>query len=78
MPVHNAEKWLDESINSVLAQNYDGPMEISFYNDASTDGSFVKMLRSGCFGRWRHAGIDAKITGKVRHHDRTSRKKKRM
>ena len=44
MPVHNAEKWLDESINSVLAQNYDGPMEISFYNDASTDGSFVKIL----------------------------------
>ena len=35
----NAEKWLDESINSVLAQNYDGPMEISFYNDASTDGA---------------------------------------
>ena len=62
MPVHNAEKWLDESINSVLAQNYDGPMEISFYNDASTDGSFVKMRE------WmlalRYAGIDAKITGK--------------
>ena len=62
MPVHNAEKWLDESINSVLAQNYDGPMEISFYNDASTDGSFVKM-REWMLALW-YAGIDAKITGK--------------
>jgi len=62
MPVHNAENWLDESASSIFTQTYDGPMEVSFYNDASTDGSFQKMRE------WmlalRYAGIDVKITGK--------------
>ena len=62
MPVHNAEKWLDESVSSILTQSYDGPLEVSFFNDASTDGSFQKMRE------WmlalRYAGIDVKITEK--------------
>ena len=62
MPVHNAEKWLDESVSSILTQTYDGPLEVSFFNDASTDGSFQKMRE------WmlalRYAGIDVKITEK--------------
>ncbi|KAG8193532.1 hypothetical protein JTE90_003743 [Oedothorax gibbosus] len=39
VPVHNAEEWLEECLQSVLDQDFTGTMELSAYNDASTDGS---------------------------------------
>ena len=39
VPVHNARRWLDECLASVLSQSYRGPMEVSAYDDASDDGS---------------------------------------
>ena len=45
MPVHNAEAWLDESIGSILTQTYSGPIELSAYDDGSTDGSHASLQR---------------------------------
>ncbi|BFZ17246.1 hypothetical protein BsWGS_20285 [Bradybaena similaris] len=39
LPVHNAAKWLHECLTSVQQQSYKGPLEISIYDDASTDAS---------------------------------------
>ena len=41
MPVHNAELWLDDSLASVLAQRFQGQLELSIYNDASTVGTVI-------------------------------------
>ena len=45
VPVHNAEKWLDECLASLLTQTYTGPIELSAYNDGSTDGSLAALER---------------------------------
>ncbi|XP_072029834.1 queuosine-tRNA galactosyltransferase-like [Amphiura filiformis] len=45
LPVHNASKWLDECLNSVLEQNFEGTFELSAFNDASTDGSLDMLKR---------------------------------
>ncbi|XP_059165373.1 UDP-GlcNAc:betaGal beta-1,3-N-acetylglucosaminyltransferase-like protein 1 [Physella acuta] len=39
LPVHNAVEWLPESLASVEKQTYEGPIELSVYDDASSDGS---------------------------------------
>ncbi|XP_057357884.1 UDP-GlcNAc:betaGal beta-1,3-N-acetylglucosaminyltransferase-like protein 1 isoform X8 [Manis pentadactyla] len=41
LPVHNAEPWLDECLRSVLQQDFEGPMELSVFNDASKDKSMT-------------------------------------
>jgi len=43
LPMYNAESWLEECLNSVLQQTYQGPMELCVYNDASCDSS-LKIL----------------------------------
>ena len=41
LPVHDAEPWLDECLRSVLQQDFEGPMELSVFNDASkVQGTF--------------------------------------
>jgi len=40
-PVYNAAAWLDECLQSVLKQTFPGSVELSVYNDASSDGSDV-------------------------------------
>jgi len=37
VPVYNREKYLKECLDSVLAQEYDGPLEIVVCDDGSTD-----------------------------------------
>ncbi|KAJ8318940.1 hypothetical protein KUTeg_004031 [Tegillarca granosa] len=37
IPVYNAEKWIDECLKSVLIQDFKGNIEVSLYNDGSTD-----------------------------------------
>ncbi|XP_071429971.1 queuosine-tRNA galactosyltransferase isoform X3 [Pithys albifrons albifrons] len=39
VPVHNSECWLDECLQSVWEQDFQGTMELSIFNDASKDGS---------------------------------------
>jgi len=39
MPVHNAENWLDAALKSVLDQSWKDSLQVSIYNDASTDCS---------------------------------------
>lgn len=43
LPVHNADKWLDECLESVLQQAFGGSLELSVYDDASTDQSGVML-----------------------------------
>ena len=40
MPVYNAEKFLAESINSILSQTYSN-FELLILDDASTDNSLI-------------------------------------
>ncbi|XP_027968201.1 UDP-GlcNAc:betaGal beta-1,3-N-acetylglucosaminyltransferase-like protein 1 isoform X1 [Eumetopias jubatus] len=41
LPVHNAEPWLNECLESVLQQDFEGSMELSVFNDASKDKSMT-------------------------------------
>ncbi|KAM3923910.1 queuosine-tRNA galactosyltransferase isoform 2-T2 [Leptodactylus fuscus] len=47
VPVYNAELWLDECLTSVFQQDFGGVMELSIYNDSSTDGSL------GIINHWK-------------------------
>ena len=44
MPVYNAEKFLDESINSILIQTY-SDFEFIILDDSSTDNS-LKIIKN--------------------------------
>ena len=61
VPVHNAARFLDETLSSVCAQTYRGPVEVSIFDDGSTDES-AKFIR-----RWREAlervGISVVVNG---------------
>ena len=39
IPCHNAMPWLDECLASCATQDYRGPLEVSIFDDSSTDGS---------------------------------------
>ncbi|XP_026216364.1 UDP-GlcNAc:betaGal beta-1,3-N-acetylglucosaminyltransferase-like protein 1 isoform X1 [Anabas testudineus] len=39
MPVYNASSWLDECLQGILQQDFTGSMELSVFDDASTDDS---------------------------------------
>ncbi|XP_066441947.1 queuosine-tRNA galactosyltransferase isoform X2 [Eleutherodactylus coqui] len=47
IPMYNAELWLEECLKSVLQQDFGGVLEVSIYNDGSTDGSV------GIVQRWK-------------------------
>lgn len=36
MPMRNAAPWLPEALESLLSQSYDGPMELTVFNDGSS------------------------------------------
>lgn len=44
IPVHNSAEWLDECLESVVRTEY-RPLEVSLYNDASTDASEETILK---------------------------------
>lgn len=45
LPVHNAARWLNETLSSVCAQTYRGPIEVSIFDDGSTDESSAILRR---------------------------------
>ncbi|GAB6027259.1 UDP-GlcNAc:betaGal beta-1,3-N-acetylglucosaminyltransferase-like protein 1 [Chamberlinius hualienensis] len=45
LPVYNAEEWLDDCLQSVSNQTFTGILELSVYNDGSTDSS-LEILES--------------------------------
>lgn len=47
VPVFNGEQWIDECLSSVVAQDFGGRLELSIYNDSSTDRSLEHL------GRWK-------------------------
>ncbi|KAM7297568.1 UDP-GlcNAc:betaGal beta-1,3-N-acetylglucosaminyltransferase-like protein 1 [Ixodes scapularis] len=44
-PLYNGERWIDQCFDSVLAQNFGETLELSVYDDSSTDGS-LQLLQS--------------------------------
>ena len=36
MTVYNASRWLDDALQSILAQTFTGTLQVSVYNDGST------------------------------------------
>lgn len=43
IPVYNGNKWIDDCIRSVETQNFNGKLEVSIFNDGSTDGTLSKL-----------------------------------
>lgn len=68
MPVHNGSLWLDECLNSVVNQTYQGSIQLSVYDDASTDGS--KEL----IERWRQKLFERNIEVVISGPDKDSQK----
>ncbi|XP_038127850.1 UDP-GlcNAc:betaGal beta-1,3-N-acetylglucosaminyltransferase-like protein 1 isoform X1 [Cyprinodon tularosa] len=63
MPVHNASCWLEECLQAVFHQDFAGSMELSVFDDASTDDS-RKVLES-----WRQRMEDRGISVVISGHD---------
>jgi len=45
LPIYNAEEWIDACLQSIVAQTYDGIIELCVYNDACTDMSMLKVKK---------------------------------
>lgn len=43
IPVYNGDKWIDNCLRSVETQNFNGKLEVSIFNDGSTDGTISKL-----------------------------------
>ncbi|KAL1004918.1 hypothetical protein UPYG_G00052190 [Umbra pygmaea] len=61
MPVYNASCWLPECLRGILDQDFTGSMELSVYDDASTDGSRVMVEKWK--ERLERRGISMVISG---------------
>ena len=58
MSCYNAERWLDEAVNSVLTQTHDN-FEFIVIDDGSTDDS-LQIIPSDCHGGLRSFQIVAR------------------
>ena len=61
LPVHNAEQWLDECLQSIYNQDYSGAFEVSIFNDHSTDSS--SFLIEEWSKRYEKKGITVVVSG---------------
>ncbi|XP_059191487.1 UDP-GlcNAc:betaGal beta-1,3-N-acetylglucosaminyltransferase-like protein 1 isoform X1 [Centropristis striata] len=61
MPMFNASCWLDECLQAVLDQDFSGTMELSVFDDASTDGSRQQV--EGWRSRLEAKGVSLVISG---------------
>lgn len=50
IPVYNAEKTIQNTINSIVCQKYDGQIHVIVIDDGSTDGSLalLKQMNENC------------------------------
>ncbi|XP_068585198.1 queuosine-tRNA galactosyltransferase [Cebidichthys violaceus] len=67
-PMHNAACWLDECLQAVSLQDFTGTMELSVFDDASTDDS--RTVVEGWRGRLEARGISVVISGHNSAHPR--------
>ena len=56
LPVYNASRWLDECMQGVANQTFSGTLELSVYNDGSTDDSLTILER------WQSCLLETNIT----------------
>uniref|UniRef100_A0A3B3X295 Glycosyltransferase 2-like domain-containing protein n=1 Tax=Poecilia mexicana TaxID=48701 RepID=A0A3B3X295_9TELE len=61
MPVHNASCWLEECLQAIVHQDFTGSMELSVFDDASTDDS--RKVLEGWRERMEDRGISVVISG---------------
>ncbi|KAM8878359.1 queuosine-tRNA galactosyltransferase isoform 2-T2 [Spinachia spinachia] len=61
MPMYNASCWLDECLQAVLQQDFPGTMELSVFDDASTDDS--RKVVEGWKKKLEARGISVVISG---------------
>ena len=61
IPCHNAMPWLDACLASCATQDYEGPLEVSIFDDSSTDGSDA-CIRAWA-GRLEDAGVRCVCSG---------------
>ncbi|PWA14979.1 hypothetical protein CCH79_00014301 [Gambusia affinis] len=61
MPVHNASCWLEECLQAIMHQDFTGSMELSVFDDASTDDS--RKVLEGWRERMEDRGISVVISG---------------
>ncbi|XP_023189153.1 UDP-GlcNAc:betaGal beta-1,3-N-acetylglucosaminyltransferase-like protein 1 isoform X2 [Xiphophorus maculatus] len=61
MPVHNASSWLEECLQAIMHQDFTGSMELSVFDDASTDDS--RKVLEGWRERMEDRGISVVISG---------------
>ncbi|KAB5523723.1 hypothetical protein PHYPO_G00155770 [Pangasianodon hypophthalmus] len=61
IPVYNGAKWLDECLQAVLDQDFQGTLEISVFDDASTDNS--RGIAESWRERLRMRGVTMVISG---------------
>lgn len=61
MPMYNASCWLDECLQAILHQDFTGTMELSVFDDASTDES--RKVLEGWRERLEARGITVTISG---------------
>ncbi|CAJ1053138.1 UDP-GlcNAc:betaGal beta-1%2C3-N-acetylglucosaminyltransferase-like protein 1 [Xyrichtys novacula] len=61
IPVYNASCWLDECLQAVTNQDFTGTMELSIFDDASTDDS--RKVVEGWRERLEERGISFVISG---------------
>ncbi|KAJ8371799.1 hypothetical protein AAFF_G00299770 [Aldrovandia affinis] len=63
LPVHNASYWLDECLQAVVQQDFQGTMELSVFDDASKDDS------RAVIGRWTERLQERGIATVISGHD---------
>ncbi|XP_061088250.1 UDP-GlcNAc:betaGal beta-1,3-N-acetylglucosaminyltransferase-like protein 1 isoform X2 [Conger conger] len=63
LPMYNASRWLDDCLQAVLKQDFQGSMELSVFDDCSTDDSLAVM------GRWTERLQDGGIAVVISGHD---------
>ncbi|KAM9455179.1 queuosine-tRNA galactosyltransferase isoform 2-T2 [Clarias gariepinus] len=61
IPVYNGANWLDECLQAVLEQDFQGTLEISVFDDASTDNS--REIAESWRERLRMRGVTMVISG---------------
>ncbi|XP_072513321.1 queuosine-tRNA galactosyltransferase isoform X2 [Salminus brasiliensis] len=61
VPVYNGAEWLDECLQAVLDQDFQGSMELSVYDDSSTDNS--RSIVEGWRERLEGRGVSMVISG---------------